>query len=70
MGRRRWRVVTIAAFLLFVTKDAQCQGEVLHFYSGRLPSITIVYVTDARSPDVINSLTPGIFIETYIIALL
>lgn len=27
MGRRRWRFITIAAFLLFMTKDTQCQGK-------------------------------------------
>ncbi|XP_022821978.1 flocculation protein FLO11 [Spodoptera litura] len=33
MGRRRWRLVTITAFLLFVTKDTTCQDENHYFFS-------------------------------------
>ncbi|CAK1599708.1 unnamed protein product [Parnassius mnemosyne] len=33
MGRRRWRIVTIAAFLLFIIKDAQCQDENDFYYT-------------------------------------
>ncbi|CAH2068499.1 unnamed protein product, partial [Iphiclides podalirius] len=33
MGRRRWRIVTIAAFLLFIIKDTQCQDENDFYYT-------------------------------------
>ncbi|KPI93264.1 hypothetical protein RR46_10524 [Papilio xuthus] len=33
MGRRRWRIVTIAAFLLFIIKDTQCQDENDYYYT-------------------------------------
>ncbi|CAB3238516.1 unnamed protein product [Arctia plantaginis] len=33
MARRRWRFVTITAFLLFVIKDTQCQDENHFFFS-------------------------------------
>ncbi|KAI5642542.1 SEA domain-containing protein [Phthorimaea operculella] len=32
MGRRRWRFVTIAAFLLYMIRDAQCQQDENDFY--------------------------------------
>ncbi|KAF9795190.1 hypothetical protein SFRURICE_004562 [Spodoptera frugiperda] len=34
MGRRRWRLVTITAFLLFVTKDTKCQEPSDHYRWG------------------------------------
>ncbi|XP_052747448.1 mucin-5AC [Bicyclus anynana] len=33
MGRRRWRLATIAAFLLFVARDTQCQDENGFYYT-------------------------------------
>ncbi|XP_026484449.2 mucin-2-like isoform X2 [Vanessa tameamea] len=33
MGRRRWRFATIVAFLLFITKDTQCQDENDFYYT-------------------------------------
>ncbi|KAM3966866.1 uncharacterized protein ACR2FA_012397 [Aphomia sociella] len=33
MGRRRWRFVTITAFLLFIIKDTQCQDENDFYYT-------------------------------------
>ncbi|XP_063832301.1 mucin-2 isoform X2 [Ostrinia nubilalis] len=33
MGRRRWRFVTIASFLLFIIKETQCQDENDFYYT-------------------------------------